>query len=370
MYFTVDLNPNAQEGIYYLDLSLNMLNENTMTEVVLPTTLEVKIYPKVAILRIIDVSVSSGRVSPGKQFTLDFTIQNDGGEAAREIYLEFKEAYVGGTAFIEEDINPTGAKYPFSSEVIKVYIEEILPESTGSASYSVIGDLNIYPGVTYFQNIEFHYKDSTGGNHVTTDVAPINSDTSITSKVDGENYVWDTDREAWIHEDELAAEEVINWSPWAILAVIIIWIVTLMIVFIYIIKPRYLKEKQKEQPQDKEEDETTEHEETEKELEAGDELEQDQEVIDYSSEGEGTEETTSPYGSPPGPGAPGATSTPPLAASTDKALPPATKAEDAPAEQDEDAFEEIPEADPPAAEPPVAKPASNDMPKKGPKKKD
>jgi hypothetical protein len=99
-------------------------------------------------------------------------------------------------------------------------------------------------------------------------------------------------------------------------------------------------------------------------------LEQDQEVIDYSSEGEGTEETTSPYGSPPGPGAPGVTSTPPLAASTDKALPPATKAEDAPAEQDEDAFEEIPEADPPAAEPPVAKPASNDMPKKGPKKKD
>jgi hypothetical protein len=245
MYFNLDLHPDAQEGTYFLDLTLDAYNDLTLATQTIDTTLEVKIYPKVAKLRITDVSVSTGKISPGKKFTLDVTIQNDGGEAAREIYIEFKEAYVSGEAIIEtyENINPTGAKYPFSSDVMRSYIAEILPQSTGVATFTVRGDLNIYPGVTYFQNIEFNYKDSTGNDHTTIDIAPIKSSSSVKASVGGEKYVWDTDREAWISESELASEAVMDWMPWMITAAIIVWLVTLLIIFLFIIKPRYKKEK-------------------------------------------------------------------------------------------------------------------------------
>ncbi len=246
LYFNLNLHPNAVAGTYFLDLNLNMFNERTMTSVSVPTTLEVKVYPKIAKLRITQVSVSTGSVKPGKEFTLDVTIQNDGGESAREIYVEFKEAYISGGALIEtyDTVNPTGAKYPFSSDVMKAYIQEIQPYSTSTASFTVIGDLNIYPGVTYFQNIEFIFKDSTGYEHTSTDIAPINSDSSTTVKVDGDKYFWDTDREAWISETELAAEEVMDYMPWIIGMIIAIWLVTLLIAFMFIIRPKYQREKQ------------------------------------------------------------------------------------------------------------------------------
>jgi hypothetical protein len=291
MYFNLNLHPQATEGTYYLNLTLDMFNEGTLTNVVVPTTLEVKIYPKIAKLRIIDVSVSTGKISPGKEFILDLTIQNDGGEAAREIYIEFKEAYVSGEAIIEtyESINPTGAKYPFSSDVIKYYIAEIQPQSTGQASFDVRGDLNIYPGVTYFQNIEFTYKDATGRDHVTTDVAPIKASSSIEATVGGEKYVWDTDREAWINEAELKSEEVMDYTPWIILVVIIVWLITLLIIFFFIIRPRYKKEKMKmyEEGEEPEGEVPPEDEKTlEGEIEKDQEQEFGGEIIDYRSGGE------------------------------------------------------------------------------------
>jgi hypothetical protein len=245
MYFNLNLHPDADPGTYYLDMTLQIFNERTMTELTVPTTLEVKIYPKIAKLRITNVIVSTGSIKPGKEFTLQLTIQNDGGEAAREIYIDFEEAYITGEAIIEsfDEVNPTGAKYPFSSDIMKAYIQEILPHSTGTATFTVVGDLNIYPGVTYFQNIEFNYKDSTGYEHSSTDVVPINSDSSTEAKVDGVKYYWDTDREAWISENELRAEEVTDYMPWMISLVVVIWLVTLLIVFFFIIKPRYLKER-------------------------------------------------------------------------------------------------------------------------------
>jgi hypothetical protein len=244
MYFNVNMNPEATPGTYYMDMTLEMYNDRTMTTLTVPTTLEVKIYPKIAKLRITDIMVSTGSISPGREFSLTFAIQNDGGETAREIYIEFEEAYISGEAIIEsyENINPTGAKYPFSSDIMKAYIDEIDPYSTGTATFTVIGDLNIYPGVTYFQNIEFHFKDSTGYDHSSTDIVPIQSDSSTKVKVDGENYVWDTDREAWISETELAAEEVMDYMPWMISMVVIIWLVTLLIVFMFVIRPKYRKE--------------------------------------------------------------------------------------------------------------------------------
>jgi hypothetical protein len=378
MYFNLNLDPSATEGTYYLDLDLHMFNDNTMTYVDVPTKLEVKIYPKIAKLRIVDVTVSTGKITPGKEFTLELTIQNDGGEAAREIYIEFLEAYVGQGGMIEnyEEINPTGARYPFSSSVVKAYVEEIQPEGTGTATYTVVGDLNIYPGITYFQNIGFDYKDSTGNTHQTTDVAPIKTDNTYTAKVGGENYIWDTDREAWINEKEAAAEEIMDYAPFWIIAVIIIWLVTLLIVFLFIIRPKYRKEKM-----DLPDDESGKHRKLGKkgEPETG-----EPEIVDYS----GTEE--SPYGPAPGPGTEGEVeptdespaaapvasttptdeSTPPLAASTDKALPPASEEI---VEEEPDAFEELPELDPePESETkdlPIAKPANkDDLPRKGPKK--
>jgi hypothetical protein len=246
MYFNLNMHPSTTAGTYYLDMNINMFNEQTLTTLSVPTTLEVKIYPKIAKLRIIQVDVSTGSVTPGKEFTLDVTIQNDGGEAARDVYVEFKEAYISGDAIIEtyDQVNPTGAKYPFSSSIIKAYITEIQPFSTGTATFTVVGDLNIYPGVTYFQNIEFYFKDSTGYDHTSTDVVPIQSDSSNDAKVDGVKYYWDTDREAWISEAELAAEEVMDYTPFVLGMIIAIWLVTLLVAFMFIIRPRYQKEKQ------------------------------------------------------------------------------------------------------------------------------
>ncbi len=294
MYFNVNLNPSIQEGTYDMNMTLQVFNDRTMETVTVPTLLEVKIYPKIAVLRITDVSISTGKVTPGKEFTLQLTIQNDGGEAAREIYVEFKEAYVGGDGIIEnyETINPTGARYPFSSSVVKGYVAEIQPSSTGSVSFTVVGDLNIYPGVTYFQNIEFQYKDSTGNTHTTTDVAPIKSDNSVTAKFGGESYVWDTDREAWITEEELAAEAIFNYTPFWILAVIIIWLVTLLIVFLFIIRPKYKKEKEGIKP-DKEHVPKR----PDEEVKEGDE----QEIIDYTMPPPTNLEEESTYGPEPGP---------------------------------------------------------------------
>ncbi len=245
MYFNLNLQPKANPGTYYLDLTFEVFNERTMVELTVPTTLEVKVYPKIAKLRITDAIVSTGSIKPGKEFNLQVTIQNDGGEAAREIYIEFKEAYITGEAIIEtyEDVNPTGAKYPFSSNIMRAYIEEIQPHSTDTATFTVVGDLNIYPGVTYFQNIEFNYKDSTGYEHTSTDVVPIKSDSSTEAKVDGVKYYWDTDREAWISENELKAEEVADYMPWMISLVAVIWLITLLVAFFFIIRPRYIKEK-------------------------------------------------------------------------------------------------------------------------------
>ena len=392
MYFNLNLKPDAQDGTYDLTLYLTMFNDNTRTTITIPTTLEVKIYPKVANLRITDVQVSTGRVTPGKEFTLDLTIQNDGGEAAREIYVDFEEAYVGGGTFIEssEHINPTGSKYPFSSSVMKAYIAEIQPQSTGQATFTVVGDLNIYPGVTYFQNIAFTYKDSTGGDHQTTDVAPIKSDTSINCKVSGEKYVWDTDREAWIHEDELAAEEVMNYTPFWISVVIIIWLVSLIIAFLFIIKPKYKKDKLGMQKETEKELKAAEKHKDKNEsdwvIEEDEEGQEESKDVDYE---ESDEIPESPYGPPPGPGGPtpqpiplapssqGSTpepepvSKPVATAKPAPALPPATKSE----ETDEgdttiDEPTDDKEDKPPAA---IAKPADDkgeDLPKKEPKKKD
>jgi hypothetical protein len=346
LYFNLNLHPDVTVGTYYLDLNLTMLNAKTMTTVNAPTTLEVKIYPKIASLRIIDVSVSTGKVSPGKKFTLDITIQNDGGEAAREIYIEFLEAYVGSGSFIEssEHINPTGARYPFSSEVMKAYIGEILPASTGQATFTVIGDLNIYPGVTYFQNIQFDYKDSTGVDHASTDVAPIRTDSDITAKVGGENYVWDTDREAWIHEDELAAEEIIDYAPYWITAIVIIWFITFLVAYLFIIKPKYKRDQMEHGEGGDEEPKAKELHDAEEELDEPshepEEPEDEQDIVDYS---------TPP---PPPP--------PPAAASAPLALPPAKKTGDTKETSDEPSSEESNDK----AE------DSDNLTKKGPKKED
>jgi len=165
--FTVnaDIVQEANEGFYHLPVSISGLNANTKMSITPPAdlTLTIRVNPEPPRLIVTDIMYPV-KISAGKEFDLQITVQNDGKDAARDVFVTLMESQRDSDVTVTTDFTPDvakaeGALEPFSTEISKIFVGDIDADSSIIVNYTVKVDVNIVKGRNYEMLVTVEYGD-------------------------------------------------------------------------------------------------------------------------------------------------------------------------------------------------------------------
>ena len=204
--FIVDVNPNANPGVHKFDMVFRAMNDYTKQLVTGTIPVEIRVYPVEPILIIQYDNVKAKNVKAGDKFDLTFTIENVGGDDAREIYMTISNDWYDNDPFttigafitaisqdetlnIEDSENVNIGELPQKAEiqlkdlgisdtsdiidserqllapttvVPRIYIDRIDAGQTHTITIRMKADTHMVKGRPYREYILFEYIDSDG----------------------------------------------------------------------------------------------------------------------------------------------------------------------------------------------------------------
>jgi len=208
----VDIDPNAEPGIYTVNITLTGRNADTGQEVhvVMQSVVEVRGFGP----ELIATSVTTGDINPGQQFTMNITITNEGDDTARNVFVFIPDSFIFGgdpsqywnvvdgfvnsistyrddyqngaeTETVRDNANITLEQLNIKDAKdivdLNLYIEgvythpaptvwlvkasNLAPGESVDVTFHMISNANMAPGRPYIIPVEVGYIDSTGGDY-------------------------------------------------------------------------------------------------------------------------------------------------------------------------------------------------------------
>jgi hypothetical protein len=327
--FNVDINEGHDSGVFTFELQFKAMHDYTKEIVSGVIPVVVRVYPKQPILIIPQADPIKGKagvtasIKPGEKFTLTFTLENLGGDDARDIYLTMSNDWYQNNPFTTIDAFVTSMSSHTTSYynngnlrnvstiantklkdlgissttdivdaerqllaptavVPRVYIPIIEAGDTVEVSFRLKADSHMIPGRPYREWILLEYIDSDGLQY-TYDETQQSLRTQPLPII-----VYTQDDDDWPDDEEITSETL------AVILIIIIIIIIILLFLGSVYQKRHAEVDEEEprkykyhnEPEEEEEEEEPEEEEPEEEEPIPEKLEEkppeDEEEPDWS----------------------------------------------------------------------------------------